>query len=105
MPMAAFDTISVAKRLENDFDMPQKQAEGVALVLHENFVGNVATKEDLKTQSRELSGKIGALEDKIEALEEKITMKMTIRLGGLIIGIFVFFETLNRIFPIGVVSP
>ena len=103
MPMAAFDTISVAKRLENDFDMPQKQAEGVALVLHENFVGNVATKEDIALVRKDVEGL--ATKKELEALEEKITMKMTIRLGGLIIGIFVFFETLNRIFPIGSVSP
>ena len=111
MPMAAFDTLGVAKRLHEEFGVPDKQAEGISVVLHENFVGNVATKDDLARVDEKLTGKIEALDEKltgkIEAqgqelgkLEERITMKITIRLGGLIIGALGFFEVLNRAFPI-----
>jgi len=122
MPMAAFDTLGVAKRLHEEFGVPDKQAEGISVVLHENFVGNVATKDDLARVDEKLTGKIEALDEKltgkIEALDEKltgkieaqgqelgkleerITMKITIRLGGLIIGALGFFEVLNRAFPI-----
>ena len=72
MPMAAFDTISVAKRLQEEFGMPEKQAEGVAVVLHENFVGNVATKEDLRRGVKELTGQIKGLDDKIDALGREV---------------------------------
>ncbi|WP_419738649.1 hypothetical protein [Ruegeria sp.] len=148
MPMAAFDTMSVARRLQKEFGMPEKQAEGVAVVLHENFVGNVATKEDLAQAKQVLGADIQRVEDtltakidhveetltakidhveetltakidhveetltakidhveetltaKIEALEERVILKMTVRLGGIMVAIFAFFEILNRVFPI-----
>ena len=74
MPMAAFDTISVAKRLQGEFEMPQKQAEGVALVLHENFVGNVATKEDVKA----LKDDMKALKDDMKELATKDELRAEI---------------------------
>lgn len=134
MPMAAFDTLGVARRLQEEFGMPDKQAEGVAVVLHDNFVGNVATKDDLARTEQKLgaeitrvedkltakidhveetlTGKIDGLDtkidhveetltDKIEALEERVILKMTVRLGGIIVAILAFFEILNRVFPIG----
>ncbi len=79
MPMAAFDTMSVAKRLQDDFEMPQKQAEGVALVLHENFVGNVATKEDvkgLKDDTKALKNDVKALKNDVKALDKKIDISV-----------------------------
>ena len=83
------DTISVAKRLQEDFGMPEKQAEGVAVVMHENFVGNVATKDDIEQIQKD-----------IENLEERLVMKMTLRLGGIMLGALAFFEVMNRAFPI-----
>ena len=74
MPMAAFDTMSVAKRLQDEFEMPQKQAEGVAVVLHENFVGNVATKDDIRDLREALDKKIEGLATKDEVRAEVATL-------------------------------
>jgi len=71
MPIAAFDTMGVADRLSRDFDVPEKQARGIAQVLHENFVGNVATKDD-----------IAAIRKDSGNLDEKLTGEH-IRSGGL----------------------
>jgi len=73
MPIAAFDTMGVADRLSRDFDVPEKQARGIARVLHENFVGNVATKDDIaaiRKDSRHLDEK---LTEKIDRVEERLT--------------------------------
>ena len=97
------DTISVAKRLQEDFGMPEKQAEGVAVVMHENFVGNVATKYDVKTLNDKIESSVKALDGKIEssvralndkmatlATKEDVTklatdLKWIIRIGGVIV--------------------
>jgi len=89
MVTAVFDTMSIAKRLQAEFGVPEKQAEGIATVLHENFVGNVATKDD-----------IAQVRTDMENLEERLVMKMTLRLGGIMLGALAFFEVLNRAFPI-----
>jgi len=73
MPIAAFDTMGVADRLSRDFDVPEKQARGIARVLHENFVGNVATKDDIaaiRKDSRHLDEKLA---EKIDRVEERLT--------------------------------
>ena len=115
MAEPAFDTLSIANELEKDYGFEPRQAQGTATMMHRHLVGSVATKGDIALVRKDveaLDGKIGALDKKIDAsvraldgkigaLEEKITMKMTIRLGGLIIGVFVFFEAFNRVFPIG----
>ena len=86
------DTISVAKRLQEDFGMPEKQAEGVAVVMHENFVGNVATKDDVKTLNDKIESSVRALNDKMATLatKEDVTklatdLKWIIRIGGVIV--------------------
>jgi len=107
MGLAAFDTLSVANKLKEEYGVPEKQAQGIAHVMNENFVGNLATHEDLRQVREDLIGEIGRIEDKLTGeivqLEERVIMKMTIRLGGLILATFTFFEVLNRVFP--VVSP
>ena len=97
MAEPAFDTLSIANELEKDYGFEPRQAQGTATMMHRHLVGNVATKGDIALVRKDVE----ALDKKIGALEEKITMKMTIRLGGLIIGVFVFFEAFNRVFPIG----
>ena len=101
MPMASFDTISVAKRLEEEFAMPRQQAEGVAVVMHENLVGNLATKDDVQALNDKIDTSVTALKDDMKALEERVILKMTVRTGTLIVGALLFFEVLNRVFPIG----
>ncbi len=111
MPMAAFDTMSVAKRLQDDFEMPQKQAEGVALVLHENFVGNVATKEDVKALDKKIDDSVKALHDKLDGKIDTVaaTLKTEIAqstnraiytLGGLV-GILFVIDRIIPLFGVG----
>ena len=105
MPMASFDTISVAKRLEEEFAMPRQQAEGVAVVMHENLVGNLATKDDVQALNEKIDTSVAMLNEKIDTsvamLEERVILKMTVRTGTLVVGGLLFFEVLNRVFPIG----
>ena len=108
MAEPAFDTLSIANELEKDYGFEPRQAQGTATMMHRHLVGNVATKgdivlvrKDVEALDKKIDASVKALDGKIGALEEKITMKMTIRLGGLIIGVFVFFEAFNRVFPIG----
>ena len=72
MAQAAFDTLSAAQRLQEEFEFTPKQAEGTAKLVHEQLVGNVATKDDVKA----LKGDIEKLDEKIDtsvkALDEKI---------------------------------
>jgi len=53
MTQAAFDTRGTAKRLHEEFDFPQKQAEGAARLVHEHLAGTVGTKEDIKALKAE----------------------------------------------------
>jgi len=94
MPIAAFDTMGVAERLSGEFDFPDKQARGIARVMHDSFVSDVATKEDIaaiRKDSRNLEEKLGGeiarfdqkidhmaerLIGKIEQLEERLTGKI-----------------------------
>jgi len=65
MPIATVDTMGVADRLRSDVNVSEKQARG----LHDNIVGNVATKDDLATvrkDSRNLEGKLTERRDQVE---------------------------------------
>ena len=65
MAEAAFDTLNMARSLERDYDMPAKQAEGVATLVYTQLSGNVATKED-----------IARVQEDIARLEQKTTTKV-----------------------------
>ena len=96
----AFDTLNIAKELERDFGFEQKQAEGAAVMIHRHLVGNVATKEDIAALDKKLSGEITRVEEKLSGEIKLMGRDMTIRLGALVVGVIVVFETLNRFFPI-----
>jgi len=83
IPIAAFDTMGVAERLSGEFDVPDKQARGIARVMHDSFVSDVATKDDIaaiRKDSRNLDEKLGGRIDhvderlggKIDHVEEKL---------------------------------
>ena len=65
MAEAAFDTLNMARSLERDYDMPAKQAEGVATLVYSQLSGNVATKED-----------IARVQEDIARLEQKTATKV-----------------------------
>ena len=81
MAQVAFDTLSAAKRLEEDFEFSAKQAEGAAKLVYDHVVGNVATKGDLDQAVNALQKDMTALNDKIDtsvkALEEKMATLAT----------------------------
>ncbi len=72
LAMHAYDTLSIARNLEQDYEFDKKQAEGIARAIHEHLVANVATKDDLGKLSIELNGRIDNLEGKIDNLEGRI---------------------------------
>ena len=53
------DTLSTARRLQNEFGMDQRASEGVAIAIHEHLIQNVATKDDLTLMQVYLEKQIG----------------------------------------------
>ena len=124
MTMTSFDTLKAAKFLQGaGFEVRQAEAM-VDMVAHALSEG-LATKEDvreLKTDLAMLDNKIdtglaaldakidnglATLDAKITSLDAKIdtglndaTQKLTIRLGGIVVGGIALLEILNRIFPV-----
>ncbi len=76
LAMHAYDTLSIARNLEQDYEFDKKQAEGIARAIHEHLVANVATKDDLGKLSIELNGRIDNLEGKIDSLGKALTFRM-----------------------------
>ena len=68
----AFDTLSYARRLKAA-GMPEAQAEAVADATHELIGARFATKDDL-----------AALETRLTAALDTQSLRLTIRMGGLI---------------------
>jgi len=75
MTQAAFNTLSTARRLHEEFDFLQKQVEGVARLVHEHLAGTVATKEDIKAL------KVESADTKAELIKSLLG----IQLGGIAI--------------------
>lgn len=69
----AFDTLSYARRLKQA-GVPEAQAEAMADATHELVVSRFATKDDLT-----------ALEARIVAAMETQSLRLTVRLGSLIV--------------------
>ena len=59
MISASADTLSTARRLQNEFGMDQHAAEGVATAIHEHLIQNVATKDDLALLRTDLEKRMG----------------------------------------------
>ena len=111
--MTSFDTLKAAKSLQ-DAGFEVQQAEAVVGMVTYALSEGLATKDDV----RELHSGIAALENKVAALDSKIdnglaaldakidtglnnvTQKLTIRLGGIVVGAITLLEVLNRIFPV-----
>lgn len=92
-----FDTLSYARRLKQA-GLPEAQAEAIADATRELVVQEVATKAglaalkaDIAAVKAELKADIAALRSDMAALEQRLTalietqsLRLTIRLGGLI---------------------
>ena len=125
--MANFDTLKAAKSLQ-DAGFEAWQAEAMVVMVTHALSEGLATKDDvreLKVDLAVLDSKLAALDSKVEALDSKIdnglaaldskvaaldvkidsglndvTQKLTIRLGGIVVGAITLLGVLNRIFPV-----
>ncbi len=68
MTMAAFDTVTVAKRLSDEYGFEKEQAEGIAVTMHDRLVDSVATKEDLAL----LRNGVGSLREDVDRLRKEM---------------------------------
>ena len=64
----ASDTLATARRLETDFGMDRRAAEGVATAINERFTGNVATKADIRELATETKADVQRVENQITSL-------------------------------------
>ena len=126
--MTGFDTLKAAKSLQ-DAGFAVQQAEAVVGMVTYALTEGLATKDDVRelhSRFAALDSKIdnglAALDSKIDnglaaldskvdnglaALDSKIdtglnnvTQKLTIRLGGIVVGAITLLEVLNRMFPV-----
>ena len=68
----AYDTLSIARKLQKDYAFNEKQAEGIARTIHQHLAPNVATKDDLA----ELRGEISELRAEMRSEFAKIHNKI-----------------------------
>ena len=90
-----FDTLKAAKSLQ-DVGFEARQAEAVVVMVTHALSEGLAPKDDV----RELKAGLAALNVKIDTGLNDVTQKLTIRLGGIVIGAITLLEVLNRIVPV-----
>ena len=89
------------KDVRKDIQHVEEKLTGEITRVEEKLTGEITRVEE------KLSGEIKDVRKDIQHVEEKLSGEiklmgrdMTIRLGGLVVGVIVIFETLNRFFPI-----
>ncbi|MEA2944193.1 MAG: hypothetical protein QOD09_4722 [Bradyrhizobium sp.] len=99
----AFDTLGYAKRLQ-EAGVPNPQAEGHAEAAREFIMIELVTKQDLQAGIEPLRGAIKALEAKIDTVEARLeakidtqTLRLTVRLGGIVAAGIGILALLGRI--------
>ena len=126
--MTGFDTLKAAKSLQ-DAGFAAQQAEAVVGMVTYALTEGLATKDDVRELHSRLAaldskidnglaaldskidnglaaldGKIdnglAALDGKIDTGLNNVTQKLTIRLGGIVVGAITLLEVLNRMFPV-----
>jgi hypothetical protein len=82
----AMDTLGYAKRLR-DAGVPQQQAEAHAEAARDFVMGELVTRTDLQTAINNsvqlLEAKIQTVETLLEAKIDAQTLRLTVRLGGI----------------------
>ena len=68
----AYDTLSIARNLQEDFSFNEKQAEGIARTIHQHLVRNVATKDDLANLGTELRAEMSELRAEVRGEMSKV---------------------------------
>jgi hypothetical protein len=79
----AFDTLGYAKRLR-EAGVPNPQAEGHAEAAREFIMTELVTKQDLQTAINSLEARLAGRIDTLQAAMETLTLRLTVRLGGII---------------------
>jgi hypothetical protein len=79
----AFDTLGYAKRLR-EAGVPDPQAEGHAEAAREFIMIELVTKQDLQVAINSLEARLGERIDALQAAMETQTLRLTVRLGGII---------------------
>ena len=99
----AFDTLGYAKRLR-DAGVASEQAEVHAEAARDFIMTEVATKSDLQLLERILRQEIDLLRlrtdarfDKLEAAIDNLTLRMTVRLGGMIAVAVAILAAINKL--------
>jgi uncharacterized protein YlxW (UPF0749 family) len=86
----AFDTLGYAKRLR-DAGVPNPRAEGHAEAAREFIMTELVTRQGLQAELEPLRAAVNALEAKIDTVEARLeakidtqTLRLTVRLGGIV---------------------
>ena len=79
----AFDTLGYAKRLR-EAGVPNPQAEGHVEAAREFIMIELVTKQDLQTAINSLEARLGGRIDALQAAMETQTLRLTVRLGGIV---------------------
>ena len=93
----AFDTLGYAKRLR-EAGVSNPQAEGHAEAAREFIMIELVTKQDLQASINSLEARLGGRIDALQAAMETQTLRLTVRLGGIVaagIGILALIERLR----------
>ena len=93
----AFDTLGYAKRLR-EAGVPNPQAEGHAEAAREFIMIELVTKQDLQAAINSLEARLGGRIDALQAAMDTLTLRLTVRLGGMIaagIGALVLLQRLH----------
>ena len=77
LAVQAYDTLSIAKNLEEDYSFDKKQAEGIARAIHDHLVANVATKEDLRNLGIELRSEMAELRSELRSEIAELRSEIT----------------------------
>jgi hypothetical protein len=79
----AFDTLGYAKRLR-EAGVPNPQAEGHAEATREFIMIELVTKQDLHAAIDSLEARLGGRIDMLQAAMDAQTLRLTVRLGGIV---------------------
>ena len=102
----ALDTLSTARRLEHEYGMDPRAAEGVAVVIHEYMTAELATKPDLHVQGSELRADMqslrAAMQVELQSFRAEMAtgFKMLYRHLWIMMGVYgVLIVTLMKLLP------
>ena len=79
----ALDTLSTARRLEHEYGMDARAAEGVAVAIHDHMTENLATKQDLHLLGSQLRGEMQSLRADMTTELQSLRADMTTELQSL----------------------